>query len=429
MLKPLSKISLFTLHISRSSRIGEFRGFLFSRILYSSIIFSSIPVFTRLLTPADFGLVAIVISVQVFTSLFIHLNMHSEAAVNYHRYDLNDFKLYTNSLFSLLFFNIFLVCFAILAFWMSGIYRIPFQVYWLFCIVLTSSCNFFYLFAQSYLQIKRNIRLYSLYENLYAFLPIAFSLLFILLIGQSWKSRVAGLLVGQALVGIIAYLKLFRSGFFRIFSFDKLALKSTLKFCLPLVPHTLAGISMIYAYQYIISLRLGLSDAGVYSLVMQVCLAPMILSESINKALTPWIYERMPKYSFYSNQIWKILFLVFILHIFFSLIFGVIIFLGWPFIFPPAYSISFLTLLVLSSASGLFGCYSSVSLLLFGGKKTSYLPLVTILSTLFSVALAYFYAYDFGLIGIASCTFVNYLLLFVITLFLSIRFYPLELKL
>lgn len=406
-------------------RLIQFKGFLISRILYSLILFASIPFFTRLLSPEAYGIVAILISVQAFASLFVNFNMHAEASVNFYNFNANKFRDYTNTLAFLLCINAFAVCFLAYIFRTPLSSFLPFSNIWIYGITTTAIFNFFYLFNQAYSQVSRKIVRFAIFENLYAALPIFFSIALISVASQPWQGRAWGLLLGQAFVGFLSFLKLNSHGLFNRLQPRLIFIRNTISYCLPLVPHTLAGISMVYAYQYIITSRLGLGEAGIYALIMQICLAPMIFSESINKALTPWIYEKIPNYRENALLIWRILALACLLHIGFSFVFSVSIFHAWPYFFPDSYKITFPLLLTLASASGLFGCYSSISLLLFGGRKTYMIPVISISSTLLSLYIAYTYGYTFGLFGVSICTFINYFLLFILSFIFSSRFFPL----
>ncbi len=85
-----------------------------------------------------------------------------------------------------------------------------------------------------------------------------------------------------------------RRGLFTL-RFERAHAKSLLTFGLPLMPHIVAGTTISYLDRLVVSSLLGAESLGFYMVAMQIGMAMVALTEPLNKALAPWLFEQLAK--------------------------------------------------------------------------------------------------------------------------------------
>lgn len=80
--------------------------------------------------------------------------------------------------------------------------------------------------------------------------------------------------------------------------FERRIWKDAFQFNLPLLPHYLSTMILNQADRIMISKMVGSSEAGIYSVAYSASMILNILVTSINNAFAPWIYEKLDSNSF-----------------------------------------------------------------------------------------------------------------------------------
>lgn len=104
------------------------------------------------------------------------------------------------------------------------------------------------------------------------------------------KAVILGYLIVQCIVGLFFYIKQFLKG--RCF-FDRSYWRYALKFNIPLLPHYLSLIVLGQADRIMIKAYCGNGDAGIYSFAYQIAAILNVLISSINGSRVPWAYEQL----------------------------------------------------------------------------------------------------------------------------------------
>lgn len=79
------------------------------------------------------------------------------------------------------------------------------------------------------------------------------------------------------------------------FGIDREALRSLAAFGLPMLPHVVAGSALTYLDRVVVSSVLGADSLGLFMAAMQIGMVMVVLIEPLNKALAPWLFERLAK--------------------------------------------------------------------------------------------------------------------------------------
>lgn len=108
------------------------------------------------------------------------------------------------------------------------------------------------------------------------------------------EDKVTARILGMALVEVIAY-----SGFFvaqmiqgKQF-FSSKYWKYAILFNIPLIPHYLSNSILGSSDRIMIQSMVGVSEAGIYSLAYSISQIMQLVNDSLNKTMSPWLYQKI----------------------------------------------------------------------------------------------------------------------------------------
>lgn len=232
------------------------------------------------------------------------------------------------------------------------------------------------------------------------------SLLLVVLLLKGADGRIEAQVVSTAIFAVLALWLLKRDGLIDWFVWRPEYIQEALKFGIPLIPH-IAGIFLLTTVdRFVITMELGIAEAGIYMVAVQLAGAIALIFDAINKAYVPWIYSRLALDN--SDEKRRI--------VLFTYLWFVLILLGAALAFlvlPPLVSIiagpeyaqagEFIGWLALGQAFS--GMYLMVTSYVFYSKRTGLLSLATILSGILNLLLLFILIRILGLVGasIAFC--------------------------
>jgi O-antigen/teichoic acid export membrane protein len=85
-------------------------------------------------------------------------------------------------------------------------------------------------------------------------------------------------------------------------SFDRAILPDLFRFGVPLLPHVIAGTALVQIDRIVVSSKLGADGLGVYMVAMQIGLAMMVFIEPLSKSLAPWLFGELARNDFDSRH-------------------------------------------------------------------------------------------------------------------------------
>lgn len=264
--------------------------FTISNFLIRAIGFITTPIFTRLLTKAEFG------DYNNFVTwtglLLIVTSLNLEASLIRARFDFeNDIRRYVKSMMLLSTFStcVWFFIFMIFRDLASGFlsmdvkYIYAMFVYLLFYPII----NIFQTLERFYYRYKVNVAISIFIAIVTAFL----SVLLVMLLPSGLDGRVIGYIVPVALVGIVIIVYLFKDGFSVNLDYWKYALP----FALPFIPHLLSMNLLSGMDRIMIKQICSSEDLALYSLAYTCGSIITIIVNSINSAFSPWLGEKLSK--------------------------------------------------------------------------------------------------------------------------------------
>jgi len=395
-------------------------------LLPSLANFLLLPVYTRFLTPSDYGLVALVTAFTSFLSPVLGFQLTNSLSRMYFDFDGEGVKAF----FSTIFFSIVLLNLSILlpihlfGEQISGLifprasipYR-PFVLIGLVAVFFRSLVNLFNLM----LRVQERGTTLILVSVLNTLLAVSFGLYFIVFAGLG----AYGLLLSLAWSAATNFLTLFlvlRK--FIVPAFHIAKLKSALVYSLPMIPHGIGGMLYMYSDRYILGLFLPLSSVGLYDIAVKISTILKMVVASFNSAILPTFMrssiesKRQTAHKFKTIITkWSVAMALFYLAM--SIFAREVLFILTPPRFHAAHS--FVPILLAAYVfRGLQGF--PINAILFE-KKTVFIPLITFSTGALNIAANIFFIPRWGIMTAAWTTLASFAIAFLLTVLLANRHY------
>jgi O-antigen/teichoic acid export membrane protein len=398
-------------------------------ILAKVVGFLLIPIYTRYLTPADYGTMELLFLTADIAALIIGMQISQGVFKFYHQYETQKEKdcLISTTLISMLVlgvvmaigFNIFARPITILVFG-SEAYIDYFRFY---------SCvyplNLIIEIPFALIRIKKQSKLY-VYFNLLNFLfMISLSIFFIVYMGWGlW-----GVLISGAITFVVLAIFLLKRTFSEVgFSFSFRMTKEILKFTIPLIPASLGMFVLHFSDRYFVKHFCSLSDVGIYSLGYKFgfILSVMVI-QPFNLIWQTYMYEIAKKPN--AGEIYGRVLTYFT---FALILFGIIVSVPIQEVIriiaaPPFYG-AFTVVPLITSAYILSGINLIFQTALFINGKTHWIGLITFSSAVVNLIANFFLISSLGIMGAALSTFVSFLFMAGGTFYISYRAYPIKIE-
>jgi O-antigen/teichoic acid export membrane protein len=421
-------------YLKKKSLTSNAGVYVFGSILQKAVAFLMIPLYTRFLTPEDYGITGVALAVGSVLSVVLGFGISSSVLRQYHDYKDNpeQLKKYitTTFVFLILVAGSLAVALHVFggAFWrlaMSG--EVPFAPY----IQIAVWDGFGVVVAQVALS------LYRTQQKAGAFmfgqvgdtvLTHALTILFVVVWHLGATGILLGSMVASGLTAIVLSALLLRKWFSVHLEWKYLWIG--LAFGIPLVPHSLSTWIMTSVDRLLLEPRVSLSELGMYTLGYQIGQVMAVLVSGFNFAWAPYYYNLVKTDPNATERIKHISEL-------YLGVMGGICLVGVLFspeilriMAPQQYQMAtrYVPLVLFSYLFN--GYYYFASMPLFYFKKVHIIPLATLSSALLNVLLNLWWIPIWGALGSAWATFVVYVCVAIIAFVLGRRWqkidYPLK---
>ena len=379
-------------------------GYTLGNILVKGIGFISLPIFSRLMTPEEFGVYNIFISYEAFLYVIIGFAIHSSIR-NANLEFRGRIDEYTSSVTLIYVSN--LVIFSILAFVLRKRITlfIGFDIVIVFLLLI-------YSFGSAVLTLY-NERMaldyaYKRYLQIAIFnsvgnISISLFMIFTFFFNCKDYGRIVGTTITLGAITVFVLWKLYCRARPR---YNRVYWKFAVRYSLPIVPH---GISQVLLSQFdriMIRQLVGNSEAGIYSLAANVQLILTIIINSVIIPWNTWFYERVDRneVQLLKNKARELctLFAIFAIGLI-AISPELIYILG-----GERYSVGKYVAIPLIVASFFIFLYDMVVLGEYYTKKTQYIMLTTMLAALLNIITNYIFIRKFGFIVAAYTTLFSY---------------------
>jgi len=388
--------------------INHAKNYMTATFFTKAIGFISVPIFTRLMTPEEYGVLAIFTSLIAISTILMGLNFHGSVMRYYHEEEKNFGEFISSNILFLFLFNIFSIYFInLFKYKIASFIGVELRV--LIIAVAVSVFNIPIKILLAYLQSSKQSMKYSVISVSKSIIMIIISVIWVYLLNdRRYLGRMYGQLTIYAILfflTIIYFVKLGKP------KFKKKYVKYSLIYSIPLMPHALSGFILSYFDRIAINQLTGSLNTGLYSFAYNVGMIMNVVVMAMNKAWVPIFYEKLKNSDYIiinkmASNYAKYIFLAAASLILFSKELVMIL------ADKEYYSaLELLPIIILSYVFVfLYTIFANYS---FYKKKTGLISLATLLAGIINIGLNYWLIPEFGYIAAAYTTLFSYVLLFI----------------
>ncbi|SDM10474.1 lipopolysaccharide biosynthesis protein [Kriegella aquimaris] len=401
-------------------------------LLQKGFAFFLIPLYTIKLSPDEYGVLGIVMAAIPFFVLIAGLSLRGSTAYFYYEYKDSD-KDYLASLWGSSFTLVLIVSFLFTGtLWLAKallleyVFKgIPFDPY-IFLALISVCTQPIYYYYQSMLKAKQEAKKAALLDFIYFVIIVGLTIVLILY----FDYKAEGALLALAVSNIIFFIYSIYGASKEIrFGINVNAIKKTLNYSLPILPHNLSAWAMNLADRLIINNLSTLSLVGLFDIGAQLGKLINIVTLGVNSAYSPWFFEQIK-----TNKEHKItIALITEKILLFYILIGIAISWFSPeflmIISKPAYHGAWVVVPLIAFAFVLNGFYYSFSNVYFL-EKTKYLPIITLVGAVLNIAFNFALIPVYGIMGAAIASLSSKMIFVIIAYFVSQKlfFIPYRLK-
>ena len=388
---------------------GHAKNYVTGGIFLKGLAFFTIPIYTRLLIPADYGVLAVFGSIVTISTIILGLGFRG-AISRYYFEETNDFKHFFGA--NVLFIFAFCIIVSLVNIKVVDFISIRFNVeknIVFFALLL----SFFAVFTEMYITFLETIKRSRSVAIINVSIKVLTIITSIFLILQLDENRYLGNIYGQSIIGFFFFTYVIYKLLQLIkINFNWRYIKYSLVFSLPIVVHLLSQYVLASSDILIINQLKGEHDTGLYSLAYSVGMLLTVVSGGMASAYSPMFYKYMNDNSFHkinnlADKYSKVITFVAI---------GLILF-AKPLILllaEKSYHTAFIIIPIVVIGYFFFFLYTLYIGYVFYQKKTFILSIITVASGLINISLNYLLIPRFGYVAAAYSTMISYFFLFIL---------------
>ena len=401
--------------MSESKALRSGVGYTLGNILIKGINFLTLPIFSRLLSPEEFGVYNVFASYDMILFVLIGLAMHTsiQSANLEFRGKINS---YTSSI-SLIYILNGLVALAVAVLFRRALGQVlSLPPASLTILVLGSFSTAVIQLYNTRISLDYSYKKYLLVSACSSILNITLSLVLILTVFSENRAmgRIIGASVPAFLISVVLLISFFRKAKPQI---SKTYWNFGVKYSLPIVPHGISQMLLNQCDRIMISKMVSDAAAGIYSLAGNIKLILAIITDSVTTAWTTWFYSQMDKgeKTAIQKRATQLLLLFFILTT------------GLMALSPELVQLlggaqyaegKYVAIPMVLDAFALF-LYNLVVPAQYYAKKTTYIMYGTVAAAVVNIVLNYVFIKLYGFVAAAYTTLASYLLFAAVHYFIS----------
>lgn len=410
----------------RHKLFGNAAIYLGANILNAGIPFLLLPILTRVLTPADYGTVAMFGIVLSVLGAFTGLSVHGAISVRYFQLEKKELAEYVGACIGILVVSTSVVFLLVAAFgsWLAGVSGVPSD--WLLVAVALSGFQFLGNIRLSLWQVAGQAKQYGFYQVSQSLFNAGFSLILILIVGLTWQGRILGQVFAIGVFGILALWWMLKDKLLKTSKDWRAQCGDALNFGIPLIPHVIGGLIISTAGQFLVTNMLGVSETGLYVVGAQFGSIVGIIADAFVKSYAPWLYEQLKDESSATRHlVVGITYFVFFFFLLLAAAASIFAFYFLPVIVGNEFLSARYLIAYFIFGNAFIGMYYAIAGLFFFTSKTKYVSVVTIFSGCVSIWLMWFFGSSLGVEGIALGFLFSQAIMFLLAWAMSSFVYPL----
>lgn len=387
-----------------------------------------VPLYTRVLTPYDYGIIDIMAVFFSIVSVTVPLEI-TQAVARFLAGNNSDYKSSRNErilvssiglIFTLLSFSIFLIFGLLFRNWITLLlFDDPAKSTLVtFALIYMFFSGLFYFF-QNQLRWTLQPKKVAFLSILYTVINISLTVYFVLIINIG----VVGIFYSFIISGIVCSLLGFiftKVDYNLTFSLKKL--KEMFRFSIPLVPSSVGVLLINSGQRIIIKEIMSLSDLGLYGVGSRLSSVVNLGFSSIQSALTPLVYQNIGEKDT-PNKLATIFRLISTILCFFFLLISMFSREIIEILTTPLYYDAYTLVPFLLFSEIMDGLTRSFTPGMAIKKRTNVIAYLNIIGAVFAVSISYFFILHWGIIGAALAVVLKSFALFIVQMYYSQKYY------
>ncbi len=268
--------------------------YLVSNVLNAAVPFALLPVLTRYLSPDEYGQVAMFTTLVAALAALTGANVHGAASRKYYDNEASEAEMghFLGSCLQILAATTALLLVVSLAFREPLAAWLGLEPAWVSWGVIVSTASFVITLRLGQWQVRAQALRYGVLQISRSVVVAGASLVFVVVLLRGAEGQIAAQLWSVPLLALVALALLAKDGLVKV-SWRPEYVREALAFGVPLIPHV-GGLFLLNAVdRVVINDELGLAQAGIYMVAVQLTMAMTMVFDAFNKAYTPWLYERL----------------------------------------------------------------------------------------------------------------------------------------
>ena len=267
-------------------------GYTIGNYLLRGLGFITVPIFSRLLTTADFGIYNTFMSYEGILYLCIGLALHSSIKNAKYSFGQENLDAYTSSI------SIIQIIMAGLFFLVGNLIapiltdKLGLDRMQICLLVILSLCTSIQYLYQARLVLDYETLQYLRLSYFNAFLSIILSIIFIIFVfpEQKYIGRIWGSVLPMMLVSMWILYKIYKKKQPRI---NAKYWKFGLRISIPIIPHGIGQVILTSFDRIMITAIVGAADAGLYSFAYTIYSVIFVAGNSLTTVFEPWAFEKL----------------------------------------------------------------------------------------------------------------------------------------
>lgn len=264
-----------------------------SNVINAAIPFFLLPVLTNYLSTSDYGILSNFNAMASIMIPLIGINLMSSVQIQYLKEEVNDRDYLSSGL---------RVVFALVVFYTGILYLFSDQLsrltgipdYLLYFLGVYAVFNLTIEVLLALWRMEDKALHYGVFRIMRTLIEVVLILIFVVGMGYNFKGSIWGMMIAYGVGSGVALLILWNKNL--LFGrYKKDYVKHVLKYGVPLIPHALSGMVIMFSDKLILTHYHGLSINGIYSVGFMVGQVIGLAQNSFNQAWVPWAFSKLKK--------------------------------------------------------------------------------------------------------------------------------------
>lgn len=398
--------------------------YFFAGATNKAIPFFLLPILTRYLSPAEYGLLAIYQIFLAFAAGIIGMGMPVNITRVFHDHDQNHLAELIGNLLAILVVASALASLGLLIVdrFFDTTFGIP--VRWLHVVPMITLMNTVNILDLTVLRNQFRSLTFGFFEITKTIINLSITISLVVIFGFSWSGAVWGIIGAAVVFGLIGYYHLHRNNFIR-WNIKRNRITDELRISLPIIPHNLGALVILMSDRLFIQKMIGTDEVGIYSVGYTFGLIITLFVEAFNKSWSPWMFQQFAKIDeIIKAKIIKYTYIYFVCMLLLVVLVTAISSVLIEYMTTPQYHRGQRYIFWITLGYAINGMYTLVVVYLFYTAKTQFLATITLTTAALNLIGNYILIASNGALGAAQATVLAFTFRFLAVWWFANRIYP-----